>query len=109
MSHEAKELSTPQLLQMCLHHAGKAEKRAEFFKIKSTASYKEQAAGYAQQWLEFFAGMADRLELMLELERAGISQPLTIAEQAGLRAARLASGYYSTPAPLAATDEPRNE
>lgn len=90
-----EELTTAKLLQMCLYHAGQAEKRCEFYKTKSTASYRVQAAGYAQEWLEFYGSMAEKLELVLQLERIGINAPLQDYERSALIMARADAGHYT--------------
>ena len=62
-------MTTAKLLNMCLYHADKATSKAEFYKVKSAASYRAQAASTCQEWAEFYAAMAERLERLLEFEQ----------------------------------------
>lgn len=66
----SQELSTAKLMQMCYYHADKAAAKAEFYKVKSTATYRHQAANNCQEWAEFYAAMADKLETVLSIEQA---------------------------------------
>ena len=78
------ELTTAKLLQMCLYHADKAAGRSDFYKVKSQATYRQQAAANCQEWAEFYAAMAEVLEKHLELERAGLTT-LTLGQQLALQ------------------------
>jgi hypothetical protein len=77
--------STEQLLGLMEYHGSKAADRAEFYKGKSTATYREQAAVYAQEWAELYARAAEKLQLLLSYEQAGLTGPLTIDQRIALR------------------------
>jgi hypothetical protein len=77
--------TTEQLLQLVEYHGGKAADRAEFYKGKSTAIYREQAATYAQEWAELYARLAEQLQLLRSYELAGLTGPLTIDQRLALR------------------------
>jgi hypothetical protein len=62
-------MTTAKLLTMCLYHAHKATAKAEFYKVKSAASYRIQAANNCQEWAEFYAAMAEKIEQLLEFEQ----------------------------------------
>jgi hypothetical protein len=64
--------TTAELLQLANYHAGQACERCEFYRAKSTASYRQQAGDNAQQWAELYSRLAEKLTILLQAEQAGL-------------------------------------
>jgi hypothetical protein len=72
MAIDLTNASTEQLLGLVNYHGRKACERCEFYQGKSTASYRVQAAGYAQEWAELYGRLAEKLDILLRAEQAGL-------------------------------------